>query len=72
MKGKSTHLQVILQQSTQNSKFAITECEKEPVDTSVHFSSRDNFDNLGSFAKAYVPVGFIISWWHTQATGGYT
>ena len=66
MLGKSTHLQVIPQQSTQNSKFAITDIQEKPAvhfllnDTGVGFSSRNNFANLGSFSKVSVPVESII------------
>ena len=31
--------------------------------TGVNFSSRNNFANLGSFAKVSVPVQFIIPWY---------
>ena len=39
-----------------HSKFAITDMREKPVG----FSSRNNFANLGSFAKVSDPVQFII------------
>ena len=50
------------------SKFAITDMRQKPVNlfllyvTSVGFNSRNNFVNLGSFAKVSVPLKFIIPW----------
>ena len=42
-------------------KFAITGMREKPLyDTGVNFSSRNNFTNLGSFAKVSVPVETII------------
>ena len=60
MPGKSTHLQVIPQQNIQN--FAISDMQEKLADffllydTGVEFSSRNNFANLGSFAKFFVSV----------------
>ena len=64
MVGKCTHFQVIQKQS----KFAITDVRQKPgdsillYDTGVGFNSRNNFANLGSFAKFSIPVQFIIPW----------
>ena len=68
MLGNSTHLQVISQQSTQNTaNLPLQTCEKTSGlflshDTDAGFSSRNNFANLGSFAKVSFPVEFIIPW----------
>ena len=56
MLGKITHLQVIPQQSTQNTaNLPLQTYEKDQqiffVDTGVGFSLRNNFANSGSFAK---------------------
>ena len=66
MLGKSTHLQVIPQQSDQNTvNLPLQTCDKILwtfllYNTGVDFSSRNNFANLGSFAKVSVPVQCII------------
>ena len=66
MVGKSTHLKVVPQQSTQNAaNLPLQTCEEYQgtfllYDTSVDFSSRNNFVNLGFFAKVSVPVQSII------------
>ena len=60
MPGRSTHLQVILHQSTQTQQ---TFGYRHTTKTSGHgrwLSSRNNFVNLGSFAKVFVSVGSII------------
>ena len=70
MLGKSTHLHVIPQQSTQNTILPLQTCKNKPVDffllynTGVDFSYRNNFANLGSLAKVSVPVQFIIPWYY--------
>ena len=62
MLGKSTHLQVIPQQSTQNTaNLPLQTYEKNQrtffmFNTGVGFSLRNNFANSGSFAKVSVPV----------------
>ena len=62
MLGKSTHLAVISQQSTQNTaNLPLQTCEKTSGlflshDTDAGFSSRNNFANLGSFAKVSFSV----------------
>ena len=62
MVGKSTHLQVIPQQSTQNTaNLPLQTYEKTSelfllFNTGVDFSLCNNFDNPGSFAKVSVPV----------------
>ena len=62
MVGKSARLAVIPQQSTQNSKFAITDIREKNSElfllfnTSVDFSLRNNFANSGFCAKVSVPV----------------
>ena len=58
MLGKSTHLQVIPQQSTQNTAYLpLQTCELFLLfNTGVDFSLRNNFANSGSFAKVFVPV----------------
>ena len=49
-----------------HSKFTITDIREKPVDffslydTGVDFISRNNFSNLGSFAKVSILVGSII------------
>ena len=49
-----------------HNKFAITDMRKKPVelfllcDTGVNFCSRNNFADLGSFAKVFVLVESII------------
>ena len=59
---KSTHLQVIPQQSTQNTaRLPLQTCEKSQqsfllYNTGVAFSLRNNFADLGSFAKVSVLV----------------
>ena len=67
MLGKSTHLQVIPQQSNQNTaNLRLQTCETNQwtffkLDgTGVEFSFRNNFANLGSFPKVSVPVESII------------
>ena len=66
MVGKSTHLKVVPQQSTQNAaNLPLQTCEEYQgtfllYDTSVDFSSCNNFVNLGFFAKVSVPVQSII------------
>ena len=57
MVGKSTHLKVIPQKSTQN---AVNLPLQTSDNTGVHFKSRINFANLGSFAKVSVPLQSII------------
>ena len=67
MLGKSTHLQVIPQQSTKKNQSAITDMRQKPVDffllynTGVNFSSRNNFAHLGSFAKICISAQSINS-----------
>ena len=66
MEGKSIYLQVILQQSTQNAANLLLQTyEKDSglfllYDTAVNLSLRNNFANLGSFAKVSFPVQSII------------
>ena len=66
MVGKSTHLQVISQKRTQNAaNLPLQTCDKKQWtfllnDTGVGFNSRNNFANLGSFAKVSVPLQFVI------------
>ena len=71
MPGKNTHLQVIPQQRTQNTAvLPLQTCEKnqwpfilyDTARTST-LASEKNFANLGSFAKVFIPVGFIITWY---------
>ena len=63
---KSTHLQVIPQQITQNTaSLPLQTCDKNQwnfllYDTGLDFSSPNNFSNLGSFAIVSVPVKSII------------
>ena len=58
MLGKSTHLQVIPQQSTQNTANLLLQTNELVLlfNTGVDFSLRNNFANSGSFAKVSVPV----------------
>ena len=62
MLGESTHLQVIPQQSTQMQQtcgYRHTTKTSELFllfNMGVDFSSRNNFPNLGSFAKVSIPV----------------
>ena len=62
MPEKTTHLQVIPQQSTQTQQTCSYRHTTKPSGllykhrTGVDFSSRNNFQNLGSFAKVSVPV----------------
>ena len=59
MLGKSTHLIVIPQQSTKNTaNLLLQTCEKK----TVNFNFRNNFANLGSFAKVFIAVQLIIPW----------
>ena len=66
MLGKSACLQIIPQQSTQNTaNLSLQTCDKNQWtfllhSMSVNFSSRNNFANSGSFAKVSVPVRSII------------
>ena len=66
MIGKSTHLQVIPQKSTQNAaKLPLQNMRQKPVefllnDTGVDFNFRNNFASLCFFAKVSVPLQFII------------
>ena len=66
MLGKSACLQIIPQQSTQNTaNLSLQTCDKNQWtfllhSISVNFSSRNNFANSGSFAKVSVPVRSII------------
>ena len=66
MVGKSTHLQVILQQSTQNTAtLQLQTGDKNQwafllYNTGVDFSSHNNSANLDSLAKVSVPVQSII------------
>ena len=66
MPEKSTHLQVIPQQSNQiTANLPLPTCEKNQwtfllCDTGVDFSSRNNFTILGFFAEVSIPVGSII------------
>ena len=67
MVEKSIHLQIIPQQSTQNSKFGITYIRKNQwtfllFNTSFDFSSSNNFANSDSFAKVFVSVHNYGSW----------
>ena len=45
-----------------HNKLAITDIREKPVDSfnDIYFSSRNNFANLGFFAKVSVPIGSII------------
>ena len=59
MVGRSTRLQIIPQQSTQNTaNFPLQTYEKtsELFNMGDNFSLRNNFDNSGSFAKVSIPV----------------
>ena len=62
MVGKGTHLQVILQQSTQNTASLLLQTYEKTIElflllkTGVDFSLRNMFANSGSFAKVSVPV----------------
>ena len=66
MVGKSARLQVIPQRSTQSTtNLPLQTCKKNQQtffvhSTGVNFSSRNNFANLGSFAKVSVSVQSII------------
>ena len=63
MPGKCTHLhlQVIPQQSTQNTaNLPLQTYEKKQWTLGIDFSSGNNFANSGSFAKVSVSVGSII------------
>ena len=68
MLGKSTHLQVIALQSSQKAgNLPLQTCEENQwtfllYDSGVNFSLRNNFANLGSFAKVSVPLQLIIPW----------
>ena len=61
MVGKCTRLQVISQQSTQNTANFPLHVRKtrelfSSFNTGVNFSLRNNFANSGSFAKVSIPV----------------
>ena len=59
MVGKTSRLQIIPQQSTQNTaNFPLQTYEKtsELFNMGDNFSLRNNFDNSGSFAKVSIPV----------------
>ena len=62
MVGKSIHLQVIPQKSTQNAaNFPLQTCEKNQWTIfCAGFNPCNNFVNLGSFAKVSVSLQFII------------
>ena len=68
MVGKITHLQVTPQQSTQTQQICHYRYARKPVNvflwynTNVDFICRNNFANLGSFAKVSIPVQSIIPW----------
>ena len=62
MAEKSTHLQVVLQQSTQNGHAKETSGLFYYMTRAPDFSSRNNFAILGYFAKVSAPVGSIIPW----------
>ena len=64
---KSTHSQVTSQQSTQNKANLRLHTRKTSgpfflYDTSVDFSSHNNFANIGSIAKVSIPVKTTIPW----------
>ena len=78
MLGKSTHLQIVPQQSTQNTTESRLQTYEENQKTflmtptgrgGVDFCSCNNFANLGSFAKAFVP---IIPWTTLALSGVVT
>ena len=55
------------------SKFRVTDIRDKPVNflwypTGVDFSSRNNFANLGSFAKVSISVESIIHWSQVTVT----
>ena len=56
MIGKSIHLQIIPQKSTQNGQATKTSELFLLYYTGVGYNSRNNFSNLGSFANASIPV----------------
>ena len=66
MLGKSTHLQVISQQSTQTQQICHYRHARKTSElfllhnTGIDFSSRNNVANLGSFAKVSAPDQSII------------
>ena len=66
MIGKSIHLQIIPQKSTQNAANYRQATKTSGLFllyyTGVGYNSRNNFSNLGSFAKVSVPLQSIISW----------
>ena len=74
MPGKSTHLQVTPQQSTQTHQTCGYRHTTKPVDffyyhrTGVNFSSRNNFSILGYFAKVSIPVKIYNSLHKTRRT----
>ena len=48
-----------------HNNLAVTDLREKTVeffDDTARFNSRNNFANLGSFAKVSVPVGSIIPW----------
>ena len=50
-----------------HNKFSVTNMQENPVDfilhrTGVDYNFRNNFANLGSFAKVSVPLESIILW----------
>ena len=63
------HIAYPVAKHTKRSKFSITDRHARKTselfllyDTGVDFSSRNNFANLGLFAKVSVPVQSIIPW----------
>ena len=77
MLGKSTYLQVILQKSTQNGRNSpLQTCDENQwtfvlYNMGVSFNSRNNFVNLGFFAKVSVPLQFIIPCWQQIQCSSY-
>ena len=68
MVGKSAHVQIIPQKGTQNAaKLPLEACDKNQWTFLLYFmggsfNSRNNFFNLGSFAKVSVPLQSIDPW----------
>ena len=65
MVGESTHLQVIPQKNTQNvANLPLQTCDNIQWTFFVVRHERNNFANLGSFAKVSVPLQFTIPWFY--------
>ena len=66
VKKKRPFTSYLAAKHSKHRKFATTDMRQKPVDffllysAGVNFSSRNNFANLGSFAKVSAPVQFMI------------